>query len=77
MTDFQMILNRLERIERQLRETRKPKTWISGREVARLTGFNVNRLRAARTRSEIEWKEIRKGCYRYNLDTINPHYIKN
>ncbi|GAO43754.1 hypothetical protein [Flavihumibacter petaseus] len=70
---------RLERIEKKLDQLlgtgKKAKSWVSGKELAKLTGWDNNRLRAMREMGAIQFKRYGKSIS-YDLDSIPEKYLK-
>lgn len=54
----------------------KPNTWVRVQWIIDLTGWNKYKLRDARKQGLIEYRK-EGNDYLYNLDSINPIFLKN
>lgn len=68
---------RLERIERLLRDLSKPKArWVRASVIVELTGWNGGKLRSGRESGAVVWKKEKDGTIWYDLNSIHPYLIK-
>lgn len=67
---------RLERLERQVAEMKRKPKWTKVTEIARLTGWDRERMRRARQNGEVNFKK-KGSSFFYDLDSIHPLLIKN
>lgn len=74
----QAIIQRLDRIERKLSfiASEKKKTWVKVGFVTDLTGWDHEKMRQAREQGLVEFKDDATKGRLYNLDSINPIFIK-
>jgi len=73
------ILKEFNRNVRWLKEQRskKEKTMITAQALTKLTGWDKERMRRARLGKEIEFEKVATGGYRYNIDSVNPIFLKS
>ena len=67
-------LDRLEFLIRGLAPQRKP-VWVTGREVAKLTGWNNEKMRMMRDNDSVKYRRYGKQSIRYDLNSIHPSYL--
>lgn len=72
------IKQQLDRIERKLSviSAEKKKTWVKVSWITEATGWDREKMRQAREQGLVEWKDDAKMGRVYNLDSINPLFIK-
>jgi predicted transcriptional regulator len=75
----QIILQKLERIERQLsniaRKNVKKASWVKVGWITDLTGWDREKMRQAREQGLVEWKDDAKLGRVYNIDSIPQMFI--
>jgi hypothetical protein len=69
--------NRNVRWLKQQQRDKKTETWITAQALTKLTGWDKERMRRARLGKEIEFEKVVTGGYRYNIDSVNPIFLKS
>lgn len=78
MTDNELILKKLERIERMVTDLRKEEKkiqWVKASLIIQLTGWDRNRMERARKNGDIEYKRQNKSIW-YNLNSLPKIFYK-
>ncbi len=78
MSIEEKILQRLERMERQIRLLRKEEkveTWVTAPIITGLTGWNSEGMRRARQNKWVKYK-AEDGKFTYLLESLNSLFIK-
>jgi hypothetical protein len=75
------IEQRLDRIERLLRDTLKkeskqPETWVNGAWVTSITGWTKEQMRSARMQGIVKFQRSQTQTYKYLLESIPQQFIK-
>ena len=56
---------------------KKAKTLVTAQVLVKATGWDKERMRTARLNKEVEFEKVATGGYRYNLDSVNPIFLKS
>ncbi len=53
------------------------KTWVTGKEIMKVTGWDTNAMRRAREYHWLKFKKEKKGTWRYLLESLPDRFIIN
>lgn len=77
LTDTQKIVKQNEAILRRLDEIIKSqKQWVRASVIQELTGWDGSKMKKVRRDGSLEWKKGEDGTIWYNLNSLNPLFIK-